>query len=420
VRATVAKVESDLEQRRVSLEAATPEPQPNFADVSSVKVIPAEPDPDRTWSSDVVKVIPAVKPELNADEIDAQEIADEIRRMKTATVAAEEAKIVAQDAAVRTDQEQESEDAVQRVSKQRASDTAAVDAPDAIASTKSAEIDERPPQVFDELAVTDATGPPALVEDALDGLFASLRTGETLIQEVSTAEEEVLEIIPAPETDRVSVPVRPDVDVFELADQLLLPITNRILRSVKRQLTEAQNIALEGIRVDEESWELGTGELAAGLYGDFVILAQESFGAGYSATEAMTGLNLGQAKPEAGDVIDHSAAFAERLAETLEAACHPSEGSWEMASAASRVFRVWRTDEAERRVRHHARDAYHRGISKALRVAGIESMLVGVGGRKCADCRIVSESGPHATGGDFNGAMPPLHDGCACTVIPGF
>ena len=467
VRATVAKVESDLEQKRVSLEADTPEPEPDFSDVSSVKVIPAKPDPDQIWSSDVVKttsavkpelntdeidtpepepdfsdvssvkVIPAkpdpdqiwssdvvkttsaVKPELNTDEIDAQEIADEILRMKTATAVAEEAKVVSQDAAVRTDQEQESEDAVQRVSKQRASDTAAVDAPDVIASTKSAEIDERPPEASDEPAVADATGPPALVEDALDGLFASLRNGETLIQEVSAVEEEVLEIIPAPKTDRVTVPVRPDVDVFELADQLLLPISNRILRSVKRQLTEAQNIALEGIRVDEESWELGTGELATDLHGDFMILAQESFEAGYSATEAMTGLNLGQAKPEAGDIIDHSAAFAEGLAETLEAACHPSEGPWETASAASRIFRAWRTDEAERRVRHHARDAYHRGISKALRAAGIESMFVSVGGRKCADCRTVSESGPHATGGDFNGAMPPLHDGCACTVIPG-
>ena len=219
--------------------------------------------------------------------------------------------------------------------------------------------------------------------------------------------------------DRVSVPVRLDVDAQELIDHLLLPVTNRILRSVKRQLTDAQNLALEGIRVAEGSWEPAAGDLASKVHGDFVILSQESFAAGYSAAETMSGQGLGRAKPASGDIIDHSQAFTDDLVAALASTLDKAGDQRDISSAASRVFRVWRTDEAERRIRQHARDAYHRGVSRGLATAGLSTMFLSVSGRGCPECRAVEERGGVAAGSDFDGDMPPFHDGCSCTVVPG-
>jgi len=433
VRATVAKVESDLEEKRLSLEAAAPDPEPEPEsepeEVSGVKIVPAKPEIEQTWSDSVVKLIPAAKPELATDEVDADAIADEVRRMKTATDAADEAKAAAMDLAFKATQEEEARVAVERAEEEHRtdaetmSDSADEPSDEEIVADEVTELDPGQADDREEVVAPSASAPPS--DEGLDGLFASLRTDESSVLVASEAAQlsaEVASNVGADslsEIDRVSVPVRLDIDPYELADHLLLPITNRILRSVKRQLTDAQNIALEGIRVDESDWEPGTGDLANDLHGDFVILAQESFAAGYSATETMTNKTLGRAKPEDGDIIDHSDAFASGLSDALSEAFLPSETVRANSSATSRVFRVWRTDEAERRVRHRARDAYHRGISRALAVAGIDSMFISVGGRGCSDCRAAAERGSEPTGGDFDGTMPPLHDGCGCTVVPG-
>lgn len=431
VRATVAKVESDLEEKRVSLEAAAPEPEPEpeSEELSGVRIVPAEPEVEQAWPDSAVKLIPAQKPELTTDGVDADAIVDEVRRMKTATEAAHQAKAVAKDLAVQATQEEEARVAVDRADDERridedaTSDEADEPSDDVIEADEADNLESEQILAPEQEQVVASAADAAPTDEALDGLFASLRTGESPVVAATNLDtprtDAASDVDVLSDAERVSVPVRLDIDPFELADHLLLPITNRILRSVKRQLTEAQNIALEGIRVDESDWEPGTGDLAADLHGDFVILAQESFAAGYSATETMTGKSLGRAKPESGDIIDHSQPFASGLADALSEAFHPSEEVRALSSAASRVFRVWRTDEAERQIRHHARDAYHRGISRALKTAGIESMFIRAGGRGCSDCRTAVERGSESTGGDFAGVMPPLHDGCSCTVVPG-
>ena len=45
------------------------------------------------------------------------------------------------------------------------------------------------------------------------------------------------------------------LDPFELRQRLLLPVSNRALRNIKRQLTEIQNDALEELRVSGGTWE---------------------------------------------------------------------------------------------------------------------------------------------------------------------
>ena len=99
--------------------------------------------------------------------------------------------------------------------------------------------------------------PPAPSSDDLAHLFASLRgagaAGETPGDMAGNdAATRVDGASPAPALTASP----PDVTgAFELRERLLLPITNRVLRDVKRQLTEAQNLALEQLRLNEGAWQ---------------------------------------------------------------------------------------------------------------------------------------------------------------------
>jgi hypothetical protein len=85
------------------------------------------------------------------------------------------------------------------------------------------------------------------------------------------------------------------------------------------------------------------------------------------------------------------------------------DGGRERSSALSRVFRIWRTDEAERRVTDLASSAYHDGLAASLESGGIKTVLM-VGGRGCLRCREAAEA--------ETGQRPPLHAGCTCTMVP--
>jgi hypothetical protein len=84
------------------------------------------------------------------------------------------------------------------------------------------------------------------------------------------------------------------------------------------------------------------------------------------------------------------------------------------------VFRAWRTDEAERRLRAYAFRAYHRGLLAGCAELGEERKAWIVSGRGCATCREAGAAGgleldtPYPGGHD----VPPAHDGCACTIVP--
>jgi hypothetical protein len=71
------------------------------------------------------------------------------------------------------------------------------------------------------------------------------------------------------------------------------------------------------------------------------------------------------------------------------------------------IFRAWRTDEAERRVRDLANTEYHHGLRSSLEGSRRKLSWV-VWGRGCASCRTASEKGSET---------PPAHPGCGCTLI---
>ena len=82
------------------------------------------------------------------------------------------------------------------------------------------------------------------------------------------------------------------LDPFELRQRLLLPVSNRALRNIKRQLTELQNDALEELRVSGGDWEPQPSTMEEQIRPDIVVLLAESFSMGHAAAEEMIGASF--------------------------------------------------------------------------------------------------------------------------------
>jgi DivIVA domain-containing protein len=254
-------------------------------------------------------------------------------------------------------------------------------------------------------AETPAAPEPEAVEasaDDLDVLFQRLRgPSEGSANGASGTADEVTPA-PAPAVPAAGL----GFDPFDMRDRLLLPISNRALRNVKRQLTEAQNEALEQIRVSEGRWHADAEALAELLRADLVVLTSEGFGAGHSAAEEMTG---GRVPRPPTPKVDEAPAFAEALAAEINGAVTDgSRGARAVGTAVSRVFRAWRNDLAERRLRDIGTAAFTRGLVASA--SGNYEVAWVVGGRGCAECRAAAESGSIDPG-------PPLHPGCSCALV---
>lgn len=251
-----------------------------------------------------------------------------------------------------------------------------------------------------EAATPALDGPDPLAE-----LFQRLRNAGGGSPPEGTAAEIAATPVAAsspPKTPATEAPVDP----FVLRDRLLLPISNRALRALKRQLTEEQNLALEELRLKESAWEPNPSEMADRLRADLVILAAESFAAGHAAAVELAG----NEKPRPATPSRNVDGIAEGLGTALVGAHadarQAKQGVRQFSTTVSRIFRTWRTDEAERRVMELALSSYHDGLARTL---GGEVGYV-VSGRGCPTCRSAAEEP-----GD---AIPPLHAGCGCTVLP--
>jgi DivIVA domain-containing protein len=222
---------------------------------------------------------------------------------------------------------------------------------------------------------------------------------------------------PAPEPEPEPEPVpaqapRPQqvitADPFEYRERLLLPVTNRVLRNVKRQLTELQNLALEELRTSGGSWRPQEPSFVDQLRPDLVVLMAEAFSMGHSAAEEMLGRSLTRpATPAREESTGIARSLLEQLSSVMEST--GEDGPRELAGSVSRVFRGWRTDEAERRISDLAASAYHQGMRASLGPEGVQANLV-VFGRGCVRCREAAEGEDDVT--------PPLHSGCGCTLVP--
>ncbi len=287
-------------------------------------------------------------------------------------------------------------------------ETAAAPEPEAGEAAPVEEPSPEPPAEEAE-AVEPETEMPALTEVA--GLFDRLRSPapvpepESPIAEPPVAVAET-EPAAAPEPSRSTSEFEP----FELRDRMLLPVANRALRGIKRQLTEEQNVALEQLRIDEKAWQPDTEALLARVRPDLEVLISESFAAGHAAAQEVAGTSIDMPKPAKEAVEgDFVADLVSEVGHTLKDGRAAGHGSRQLGSDVSRVFRAWRTDEAERRVRDLSARSYHAGFTGSLRAAGFGAFSWVVSGRGCASCRAAVER---------SDVDPPLHPGCSCTVVP--
>jgi DivIVA domain-containing protein len=245
--------------------------------------------------------------------------------------------------------------------------------------------------------------------EELSGLFARLREPSQPVEpEPSTQAQPVAEAKPSPRRSP-----RYGGDPFELRSRLILPVSNRALRNIKRQLTEAQNEALEELRLSDGEWEPDGPSLGARLRPDLVVLASEAFASGHAAAMEMTGERFKRpSTPKTEPENEWIAALLQDVNHALVEGRRQGQGARQLGASVSRVFRAWRTDEAERRVADLAASRYHAGIAEVLESNGYQIEWV-VAGRGCTTCRTSVESEP----AEWE-TLPPAHPNCGCTLVP--
>ncbi len=328
VRSTLTRLEGSLEERREALDLAGSEP-------TSVRVVHPPADAKENWQlGETVRVIPQ---DDQPPPVPDTEIADDLSRD------------------------------VSRI-QGHPPDEAEPAAPE----PEQAAVEEPSPQPVEQPVPTEPmpdqgeSGPPEDGgSDDLDALFASLRGGGETTPPTSGSSE--------PEADVATVPAQEEpepedssTDWIEVRESRLLPITNRALRGVKKAMTEVQNVALDSLRTDD-GWRPDGEAIADSVHAEVVAVWSESFAAGHGVAEEMAGSKL-KRPPTPASTADKD--FASNLAKAVSDALDKAgTGSRELQSAASRVFRVWRSDEAERRIRDIALRGYEAGLESARSVS---------------------------------------------------
>jgi hypothetical protein len=327
VRSTLTRLEGSLEERREALELTATEP-------SSVRVVHPPAEAKRQWElGETVRVIPPA------------------------------------------DRNQPSQDALRD---EISADVASHEPPPPPQPAKPPRVDaapepEPPPPPVEEVEAEAQPSPEPSPEptpeptpvrepesDDLAHLFAALRGGGQPEVDEPAPQEVVDE--PSPRRERGG---DDGVDWIEVRESRLLPITNRALRGVKKAMSDVQNVALDRIRTDE-TWRPDEDSITEALHAEIVAVWSESFAAGHWVAEQMAGSKL-KRPPTPASAADRK--FATDLATAVsDALSRAGDGPRERQSAASRVFRVWRSDEAERRIRDLALTGYESGIEESRKV----------------------------------------------------
>lgn len=243
--------------------------------------------------------------------------------------------------------------------------------------------------------------PEAAATDDIEDLFASLRSprppesvDEHPAAETSPATGSPIEpaavpvVAGAPELEAApgTIP-EPDpgvgaqevsdggLDPLELRDRRLFPITNEVLRGIKREIVDVQNAVLEELRTESTEWRPKKAMFGAVLGKDTAALARRSFAEGAAAAGELSGRD----SPGITDQSTHDlSSFVTDLWEAVVDAIDVSAGGGnrERAASVGRVFRAWRTDEAERRVRSLAHLEYNAGVAAGLSSLGLGHAVV--------------------------------------------
>ncbi len=365
-RVALTQVEAQIEDRRRGPQLPAGELQ------AGVRVMPSGgdsepvyPDEPKAWQAETIRLVVQGDAEPESESIDPAELAAEIQALQQSSVE-EQPELPA-----------------------RPPEDVAEQAPE-----------EMPPEVPDEPAA-----------GGVAGLFAALRG--------ATADNPANGDLPAAtETADADVPATA-VEVFDavdMRDRSILPVLNLALRGVKKTLVAVQNEALDMLRTVGDDWRPDAAAWALALEPDVAGLVEDAFASGVAAVAHFTeapDLTV-DSEPVEGALDEVASALVSAVTDAIENSI--SGGPRARNSAVSKVVRLWRADDAERRLRVVAASAYHRGMVAGAAAAGID--VEGIAdGIPCAECPAGTrwnavDSPPQGK------QLPPAHATCSCTLAP--
>lgn len=207
----------------------------------------------------------------------------------------------------------------------------------------------------------------------------------------------------------------PVSSAIELYDRKLLPVVNRAVRAVKRQLTDVQRQQIKALEQDPDGWEIQLSGFAPYLVHSVSVMQREAYERGFSAASEISGTRLPAPRGESS--VGAGESFIDAVFGAVESSVRSGreaeQKSREISRGVSGVYRRWRTDEAERRLRFVAGRSYHQGLMAGFDYTDVEKFIL-VGGEGCQECALFA--GRTLTGNDI--PPLPLHEECRCTVIP--
>jgi DivIVA domain-containing protein len=342
VRSTLTRLEGSLEERREALDLT------QYQEASNVRVVHPPADAKEQWRlGETVRVVPQDS-QTEPDAGLADEVSDQVARMREPDPGRQP-----EERDLETEPEPEAE----------VTEEQAVEKPSGSPRAGPADQDSEGPESEGPESEEPETEEPKDRDD-LEALFASLRGGgEVVAPAVGEPEEPSRQ--PVDQDDGVEEEDEEGTDWIAVRDSRLLPITNRALRGVKKAMTEIQNVALDNLRISDD-WVPDESAIAESVHAELVAVWSESFAAGHIVAEQMEGDKLKRpGTPASSADKDFASDLANSVRNALEST---GNGPRERQSAASRVFRVWRSDEAERRIRDLAILGYESGIEKSRSV----------------------------------------------------
>jgi cell division septum initiation protein DivIVA len=246
--------------------------------------------------------------------------------------------------------------------------------------------------------------------DVVNEIFARLRK--------ATLEERGV-TLPQPKKAAVNKPETPVGVLFRRRDEALQDSLAVLTRRVKRALQDDQNIMLERLRNVQAmiTTELEDEHTQRARYAD----------ASFEAISDAARAGVQFARDEGGvQEVDVAIGSLEEcttdLAVTVVLALRKkilSDSAGDGPERANAAYREWRGARVERLCTDAARRAFHLGVVTASKGRSVRFFAV-PNDAPCDLCAHDSEAGERIAGENFpSGApYPPLHAGCACTVVP--
>jgi hypothetical protein len=247
--------------------------------------------------------------------------------------------------------------------------------------------------------------------DVVNEIFARLRK--------ATLEERGATATPP---KKAAAPVKLETPIDELfarRDKAIDESLAVLTRKVKRALQDDQNVTLERLRDVK-------GAITTEME-DELVQRQRYAEAAFDALADAAAAGMQFAYDESGASSELSARVeiddcAADLAVTIVLALRKrilADGNGNAAERANAAYKEWRGARVERLCTDAARRAFHLGVVTASAGRNLR-FLPAPNDAPCDACALDATAPPRPAGSAFpsGSAYPPLHAGCACTVVP--